>query len=75
MSARCGVCPNPKEIILLTDGTVNRGHKQSYLNMLDFVKVFEKVPPRMLLHKLDHYAIRGPPTSGSTDGSLDTLNK
>ena len=40
-------------------GTVNRGHKQTDLIIMDFAKAFDKVPHRRLLHKLDFYGIRG----------------
>ena len=38
---------------------MNRGHKQTDLIIMDFAKAFDKVPHRMLLHKLDFYGIRG----------------
>ena len=41
------------------DGAVNRVHKQTDLIMMNFAKAFDKVPHRRLLHKLDHYGIRG----------------
>ena len=40
------------------DGAVNRGHKQTYLIILDFAKAFDKFPHRRLLHKLDYDGIR-----------------
>ena len=54
------------------DGAVNRGHTQTDLIIKDFAKAFDKVPHRRLLHKLDK---EGPPTSGSTHGSLGALKK
>ena len=47
------------DIITNLDGAVNRGHKQTDLIIMDFAKVFDKVPHRRLLHKLDYYGIRG----------------
>ena len=38
---------------------VNRGHKQTDIIIIDFAKTFDKVPNRMLLHKLEYYGIRG----------------
>ena len=38
---------------------MNRGHKQTYLIIMDFAKAFDKVPHRRLLHKLDYYWIIG----------------
>ena len=38
---------------------MNRGHKQTDLIIMDFVKAFDKVPQRNLLHKLEYYGIRG----------------
>ena len=46
-------------IISNLDGSVNRGHKQTDLIVMDFSKAFDKVPHRRLLHKLDYYGIRG----------------
>ena len=47
------------DIIDNLDGALNRGHKQTDLIIMDFAKAFDKVPHRRLLHKLDHYGIRG----------------
>ena len=47
------------DIISKLDGAVNRGHKQTDLIKMDFVKAFDEVPHRRLLHKLDYYGIRG----------------
>ena len=47
------------DIISNLDGAVNRGHKHTYLIIMDFAKTFDKVPHRMLLHKLDYCGIRG----------------
>ena len=47
------------DIISNLDGAVNRGHKQTYLIIMDFAKAFDKVPHRRLLHKLEYYWIRG----------------
>ena len=47
------------DIISNLDGTVNRGHKQTDLIIMDFAKAFDKVPHRRLLHKLEYYGIRG----------------
>ena len=47
------------DIISNLDGTVNRGHKQTDLIIMDFAKAFDKVSHRRLLHKLDYYGIRG----------------
>ena len=38
---------------------MNRGHRQTDLIIMDFAKVFDKVPHRRLLHKLEYYGIRG----------------
>ena len=46
-------------IISNLDGAVNRGHKQTDLNIMDFAKAFDKVPHRRLFHKLEYYGIRG----------------
>ena len=40
------------------DGAHNRGHKQTDLIIMDFAKVFNKVPHRRLLYKLEYYGIR-----------------
>ena len=47
------------DIISNLDGAVNRGRKQTNLIIMDFAKAFDKVPHRMLLHKLEYYGIRG----------------
>ena len=47
------------DIISNLDGTVNRGHMQTDMIIMDFAKAFDKVPHRRLLHKLDYYGIRG----------------
>ena len=47
------------DIISNLDGAVNHGHKQTDLIIMDFIKAFDKVPNRRLLHKLDYYGIRG----------------
>ena len=47
------------DIISNLDGAVNGGHKQTDLIIMDFAKVFDKVPHRRLLHKLEYYGIRG----------------
>ena len=54
---------------------MNRGRKQTNLIIMDFAKAFDKVPHRMLLHKLEYYGLEGTSTGGSTCGSLGTLNK
>ena len=45
------------DIIINQDGDVNRGHKQTDLIIMDFVKAFDKVPHRNLLHNLKYYGI------------------
>ena len=40
------------------DGALNRGHKQTYLTIMDFSKAFDKVPRRILAYKLEYYGIR-----------------
>ena len=40
------------------DGTHNRDHKQTNLITMDFAKVFDKVPLRRLIYKLEYYYIR-----------------
>ena len=47
------------DILSNLDGARNHGHKQTDLIIMDFVKAFDKVPHRRLLHKLDYYGIRG----------------
>ena len=47
------------DIISNLDGAVNHGNKQTDLIIMDFAKAFDKVPHRMLLHKLNYYGIRG----------------
>ena len=47
------------DIISNLDGTVNRGHKQTYLIIMDFAQAFDKVPHKRPLHKLEYYGIRG----------------
>ena len=47
------------DIIDNLDGAVNRGHKHTYLIIMDFAKAFDKVPHRRVLHKLGYYGIRG----------------
>ena len=44
---------------IISNGAVNRGHKQTDLIIIDFAKAFDKVPHRRLLHKLEYYRIRG----------------
>ena len=41
------------------NGDVNRGHKLTYLIIMDFVKVFDNVPHRMLLCKVRKRARSG----------------
>ena len=41
------------------DRALNRGHRQTYVVILDFAKAFDKVPHRRLLYKLDFYGLRG----------------
>ena len=50
------------DIISNQDGDVNRGHKQTDLIIMDFVKAFDKVPHRNLLLNLEYYGIRGSTT-------------
>ena len=38
---------------------MNRGNKQTGLNIMDFAKTIDKIPHRRLLHKLDYYGIIG----------------
>ena len=45
---------------------MNGGHKQTDLIVMDFVKAFDKVPHRRLLHKLEYYWTRG-----STNGRIN----
>ena len=47
------------DIISKVDGAVNRGHKQTVFIIMDFAKVFDKVPHRRLLNKLEYYGMRG----------------
>ena len=47
------------DIISNLNVTVNRGHKQTDLIIMDFAKAIDKMPHRRLLHKLDYYGIRG----------------
>ena len=47
------------DIISNLDEALNRGHKQTDLTIMDFVKALNKVPHRRLLHKFDYYGIRG----------------
>ena len=63
------------DIISNLDNSINRGHKQTDLIIMDFAKAFDKVPQRRLLHKLDYYGIEGPPISGLAHGSLGAVNK
>ena len=44
---------------IISNGAVNRGHKQTDLIIIDFAKAFDKVRHRRLLHKLEYYRIRG----------------
>ena len=46
------------DIISDLDDAMNRGHKQTDFNIMDFAKAFDKVTHRRLLHKLDYYGIR-----------------
>ena len=41
------------------DGARDCGHKQTDVIIMDFAEAFDKTPHRRLLHKLDHYGIRG----------------
>ena len=40
------------------DSAHNRGHKQTYLIIMDFAKAFDKVAHRILAYKLEYYGIR-----------------
>ena len=39
--------------------SLNPGHRQTDVIIMDFAKAFDKVPHRRLLYKLDYYGIRG----------------
>ena len=39
------------------DRALNRGHKQTYVIIMDFAKAYDKVPHRVLLYKLDFYGV------------------
>ena len=45
------------DIVSNLNGAANRGHKQTYIIVMNFAKAFDKVPHRRLLHKLDYYGI------------------
>ena len=40
------------------DDAHNRGHKQTDLIIMDFAKVFDKMPDRILVQELEYYGIR-----------------
>ena len=46
-------------IISNQDGSVNSGHKQTDVIIMDLAKALDKVPHMWLLHKLDYCGIRG----------------
>ena len=41
------------------DGALDRGQVQTDVIIMDFAKVFDKVPHKRPSYKLDHYEIRG----------------
>ena len=45
------------DIISNLDGVVNRRHKQTDLIIMDFAYIFDKVPHRRILNKLEYYRI------------------
>ena len=47
------------DIISNLGGVMNRGHKQRDVIIMDFANAIGNVPRGRLLHKLDHYGIRG----------------
>ena len=47
------------DMVSILDRALNRGHRQTDVIIMDFAKVFDKVPHRRLLYKLHYYGIRG----------------
>ena len=47
------------DLVINLDRALNRNHRQTDVIIMDFAKVFDKVPHRRLLYKLDYYGIRG----------------
>ena len=47
------------DLVSNLDRALNRNHRQTDVIIMDFAKVFDKVPHRRLLYKLDYYGIRG----------------
>ena len=47
------------DIISNLVGAVNRGHKQTYMIVMDCAMASDNVPRKRLLHKLEYYGIRG----------------
>ena len=46
------------DLVSNLDLALNRNHRQTDVIIMDFAKVFDKVPHRRLLYKLDYYGIR-----------------
>ena len=47
------------DLVSNLDRALNRNHSQIDMIIMDFANVFDKVPHRRLLYKLDYYGIRG----------------
>ena len=47
------------DLVSNLDRALNRNHRRTDVIIMDFAKVFDKVPHRRLLYKLDYYGIRG----------------
>ena len=47
------------DLVSNLDRALNRNHRQTDVITMNFAKIFDKVPHRRLLYKLDYYGIRG----------------
>ena len=52
-----GLAKSYHDLVSNLDRALNRGHKQTYVIVVDFAKAFDNVLHKRLLYKLDFYGI------------------